>query len=168
MKIKSQIMGALFLALVVILALKPKIINNIYDNLLGRLVLICVVIFVSMNNVTLGLLVVLIIITALNQFGSFTEGFEQNEQSVLTKGAVNNIKSNVNNTPKKISNLKEDQSDGTSAINLQDLRNTTMPKDSNTIQVDKNMNRSEEVNPSTSNMLNSNLKDSFTLLGSNY
>jgi len=164
MRIKSQIIGALFLALVVILSLKPKIIHNIYDNLLGRLFLICVVIFVSMNNVTLGLLVVLVIITALNQFGSFTEGFEQNEQSVLTKGAVNNIKSKVNT----ISNLKEDNANGTSGINLQDLRNTTIPKDSNTIQVDKNMNRSEEVNPSTSNMLNSNLKENFTLLGSNY
>lgn len=164
MRIKSQIIGALFLALVVILSLKPKIIHNIYDNLLGRLFLICVVIFVSMNNVTLGLLVVLVIITASNQFGSFTEGFEQNEQTVLTKGAVNNIKSKVNT----ISNLKEDNANGTSGINLQDLRNTTMSKDSNTIQVDKNMNRSEEVNPSTSNMLNSNLKENFTLLGSNY
>ena len=159
MKFKSQIMGALFLALVVILTLKPKIINNIYDNLLGRVFLICVIIFVSMNNVTLGLLVVLVIITALNQFGSFTEGFEPNGQSVIRA-----VQMNLNN-PNIISNLKED---GISSINLQDLRNTTMPKDSNTIQVDKNMNRSEEVDPSTSNMLNSNLKENFTLLGSNY
>ena len=162
MSIKSQSIVGLFLALVLILALNPKMINNIYDNVLGRIVLICLVIFFALNNVTLGLLVVLIIITALNQFGSFTEGFEQNEQSVLTKGAVNNIKSNVNNTPKKISNLKEDQADGTSAINLQDLRNTTMPKDSNTIQVDKNMNSSEEVSPSSANMLNSSLKENFS------
>jgi uncharacterized protein (UPF0333 family) len=156
MKIKSQIIGALFLALVVILTLKPKIINNIYDNLLGRLFLICVIIFVSMNNVTLGLLVVLVIIIALNQF---FEGFEPNGKSVIRA---------VNNNPNIISNLKEDKADGISSINLQDLRNTTMSKDSNTIQVDKNMNRSEEVDPSTSNMLNSNLKENFTLLGSNY
>ena len=159
MKFKSQIIGALFLALVLILTLKPNIINNIYDNLLGRIFLICVVIFVSMNNVTLGLLVVLVIITALNQFGSFTEGFEQNGQSVITA---------VNNNQKIIRKLKKDKADSTSGINLQDLRNTTMPKNSNTIQVDKNMNRSEEVDPSTSNMLNSNLKENFTLLGSNY
>ena len=168
MSIKSQSIGALFLALVVILALNPKIINNIYENVLGRIFLICVVIFFSINNATLGLLVVLVIITALNQFGSFTEGFEPNQgkkegQSVLTKG----VKLNTNKL-KKISNLKEEKEDGTTGVNLQDLRNTTMAKDSNTIQVDKNMNRSEEVDPSTSNMLNSNLKDSFTLLGSNY
>jgi len=153
MKFKSQIIGSLFLALVVILTLKPKIINNIYNNLLGRVFLICVIIFVSMNNVTLGLLVVLVIITALNQF---FEGFEPNGQSVNRAVQMNLNNPNI---------IKED---GISSINLQDLRNTTMPKDSNTIQVDKNMNRSEEVDPSTSNMLNSNLKENFTLLGSNY
>ena len=153
MKFKSQIIGSLFLALVVILTLNPKIINNIYDNLLGRVFLICVIIFVSMNNVTLGLLVVLVIITALNQF---FEGFEPNGQSVNRAVQMNLNNPNI---------IKED---GISSINLQDLRNTTMPKDSNTIQVDKNMNRSEEVDPSTSNMLNSNLKENFTLLGSNY
>ena len=43
-----------------------------------------------------------------------------------------------------------------------------MSKDSNTIQVDKNMNSSEEVSPSTSSTLNSSLKENFTLLGSTY
>jgi hypothetical protein len=109
-----------------------------------------------MNNVTLGLLVVLVIITALNQF---FEGFEPNGQSVIRADQMNL------NAPTIIT---EDKADVISSINLQDLRNTTMPKDSNTIQVDKNMNRSEEVDPSTSNMLNSNLKENFTLLGSNY
>jgi hypothetical protein len=164
MSIKSQSIGALFLALVVILALNPKIINNIYENVLGRIFLICVVIFFSINNATLGLLVVLVIITALNQFGSFTEGFEQNQgkkeaQSVLTKG----VKLNTNKL-KKISNLKEEKEDGTTGVNLQDLRNTTMAKDSNTIQVDKNMNSSEEVSPSTSSMLNPSLKENFSSL----
>ena len=36
MSIKSQSIGALFLALVLILGLNPKIINNIYDNILGH------------------------------------------------------------------------------------------------------------------------------------
>jgi hypothetical protein len=165
MSIKSQSIGALFLALVVILALNPKIINNIYENVLGRIFLICVVIFFSINNATLGLLVVLVIITALNQFGSFTEGFEPNQgekegQSVLTKG----VKLNMNKLKKKISNLKEEKEDGTTGVNLQDLRNTTMAKDSNTIQVDKNMNSSEEVSPSTSSMLNPSLKENFSSL----
>jgi hypothetical protein len=166
MSIKSQSIGALFVALVVILGLNPKIINNIYENVLGRIFLICVVIFFSINNATLGLLVVLVIITALNQFGSFTEGFEINQsetegQPVLTKGSVNNVNPIINNLKK----IKEEEASG---VNLQDLRNTTMSKDSNTIQVDKNMNSSEEVSPSTSSTLNSSLKENFTLLGSTY
>ena len=171
MSIKSQSIVGLFLALVLILALNPKMINNIYDNVLGRIVLICLVIFFALNNVTLGLLVVLVIIAGLNQFGSFTEGFEQKEgHPVLTKGAINNMKP-ILNKQKKLSELKEETATKTTTgvgVNLQDLRNTTMPKDSNTIQVDKNMNSSEEVSPSTSSTLNSSLKENFTLLGSTY
>ena len=60
--------------------------------------------------------------------------------------------------------LKEEKAEGTTGVNLQDLRNTTMAKDSNTIQVDKNMNSSEEVSPSTSSTLNPSLKENFTSL----
>ena len=185
MSIKSQSMVALFLALVVSLALNPTIINNIYGNVLGRIVLICVVIFFAINNTTLGLLVVLVIIAALNQFGSFTEGFKLNKElkkgekeqhSILSKGHSDLTKEesdlskrgehNVKHKLKKISNLKKEQE--TTGVNLQDLRNTTMPKDSNTIQVDKNMISSEEVSPSTSSMLNSSLKENFSILNKDY
>jgi hypothetical protein len=54
MSIKSQSIVALFLALVVSLGLNPKIIHNIYENVLGRIFLICVVIFFSINNKNLG------------------------------------------------------------------------------------------------------------------
>jgi hypothetical protein len=162
MSIKSQSIGSLFLVLVVILALNPKIINNIYENVLGRIFLICVVIFFSINNATLGLLAVLIIITGLNQMGSFTEGFTEG-QPVLTKGSVDNVKPLIN-TVKKISNLKEEKAEGSTGVNLQYLRNTTMAKDSNTIPVDKNMNSSEEVSPSTSSMLNPSVKENFSSL----
>ena len=162
MSIKSQSIVGLFLVLVLILALNPKMINNIYDNVLGRIVLICLVIFFALNNVTLGLLVVLIIIAGLNQFGSFTEGFTEGKP-VLTKGAIKNMKP-ILNKQKKLSELKEETTRKTTGVgvNLQDLRNTTMPKDSNTIQVDKNMNSSEEVSPSSANMLNSSLKENFS------
>jgi hypothetical protein len=155
-------MVALFLVLVVILALNPKIINNIYENVLGRIFLICVVIFFSINNATLGLLAVLVIITGLNQMGSFTEGFTEG-QPVLTKGAVDNVKPLINKV-KKISNLKEEKAEGSTGVNLQYLRNTTMAKDSNTIPVDKKMNSSEEVSPSTSSMLNPSVKENFSSL----
>ena len=139
----------------------------------------------AINNTTLGLLVVLVIIAALNQFGSFTEGFKLNKElkkgekeqhSILSKGHSDLTKEesdlskreehDVKHKLKKISNLKKEQE--TTGVNLQDLRNTTMPKDSNTIQVDKNMISSEEVSPSTSSMLNSSLKENFSILNKDY
>ena len=73
---KTHSIVAIFIALVVILAINPKMVNTLYSSVLGRLFLISVVILLSMKNVTLGLLVALTIISGLNQFGSFVEGFE--------------------------------------------------------------------------------------------
>ena len=56
MSVKTKSIGALFVALVIILAVNPKVINNIYGTILGRLFLVCVVIFFAMNNVTLNFL----------------------------------------------------------------------------------------------------------------
>jgi hypothetical protein len=67
---------AMFVVLLIILAANPITVNSIYSTILGRIVLIGIVVFFSMNNVTLGLLVALAIITATNQFGSFVEGME--------------------------------------------------------------------------------------------
>ena len=76
MKSKSIGIGALFVILIIILITSPKVMNQIYTSMLGRFVLIVVVIFLAMNNTTLGLLCALAIITAANQFGSFVEGME--------------------------------------------------------------------------------------------
>ena len=64
----------LFLLLVVALILKPRVLFNLYRNILGRVVLIAVVIFFTMFNVTLGLLAALCLIIASNMF--FMEGFD--------------------------------------------------------------------------------------------
>ena len=120
MKTKGVI--ALFVALMVILAVNPRTVNNIYSTILGRLVLIGAVIFFSMNNLVLGLLVALAIITATNQFGSFVEGMETmdtpvtigednvpitGQQIVLTKSATTTVNADAANAAKqKISDLK--------------------------------------------------------------
>ena len=161
MSIKSQSIGALFVALVIILAVNPKIVNNIYSSLLGRLFLICIVIFLAMNNTTLGLLVALAIIAATNQFGSFVEGMENatpttigeenvensGSQTVLTNSAVDSAK-------KKISDLKQSIADGTNGIDKEDIKSAIMAKDSNQIPVDPNMNTSTEVSASSTAMIN--------------
>ena len=71
---KMHGVSGLFLLLVIILLVKPIFYNNLYNNILGRVVLIAVLLFFAINNVTLGLLVALIIIIGTNMF--FVEGFK--------------------------------------------------------------------------------------------
>lgn len=161
MSFKSQSIGALFLALVIILAVNPKMVNNIYSSILGRVFLICVVIFMAMNNSTLGLLVALTIIAASNQYGSFVEGMENGTpatigedniessgtQTVLTKEAAEAAK-------KRISDIKQDIANGTTGVDKEDIKAAIMAKDSSQIPVDPNMNSSSEVSASSTGMLN--------------
>ena len=59
---------ALFLLIVAVVIVNPSIINDLYDNILGRIVLIAIILFFTMHNTTLGLLVALCLIAASNQF----------------------------------------------------------------------------------------------------
>jgi hypothetical protein len=59
---------ALFLLIVAITTVKPDIINDLYGNILGRIVLIAIILFFTIHNTTLGLLVALCLIVASNQF----------------------------------------------------------------------------------------------------
>jgi hypothetical protein len=161
MSVKTQSIGALFVALVIILAVNPTVVNNIYGSLLGRLFLVCVVILFAMNNTTLGLLAALAIITALNQFGSFTEGMENGtpttigEENVDTTGnQIVLTNSAAEAAKKKISELKQSVADGTIGIDKEDIKSAIMSKDSKTIPVAENMTSSSEVSASTSSMLN--------------
>ena len=163
MSIKLQGIVSLFVALIIILAVNPKVVNNIYGSILGRLFLISIVIFFAMNNTTLGSLVALVIITALNQFGSFVEGFEQPtnvsddkvSENVDTNSRQLGLTSSSNDTSnKKISELKQQIAEGTAGIDKEDIKIAIMSKDSKEFPVDPNMNSSSEVSPSSSGMLN--------------
>ena len=170
---------ALFVALLIILAVNPRMINNIYSTILGRLVLIGVVIFLAMNNVVLGLLVALAIISSMNQFGSFVEGMDTmaapvtigednvpitGQQIVLTKSAT----ADVDAAKQKISDLKARAASGnlntnmntnsntnadSNGIDKEAIRNTIMAKNSKTIQLDANAMKNEDVNAYNPSML---------------
>lgn len=89
----------LFMILVVILLVNPGFYNNMYNNVLGRLLIIILIIFFAMNNVTLGLLVALIVIIGTNVY--FTEGLETIAQSINSVGddtKKTKITSNVGTT----------------------------------------------------------------------
>jgi hypothetical protein len=92
---KYTILG-LFLLLVVISLLKPRVILNIYNNILGRVLLIGVVLFFTSCNVALGLLSALFLIIASNMV--FMEGLTNLNNAGLTIGDDNvNSTNDTNN-----------------------------------------------------------------------
>lgn len=93
---KMQGSLGLFVLLVIILMVKPIIYNNMYNNVLGRLFLIVILLFFATTNVTLGLLVALIMIIGTNV--SFIEGFETQKADVNTKNSKSKSKSNSNSS----------------------------------------------------------------------
>lgn len=168
---KTHSIVAIFIALVVILAINPKMVNTLYSSVLGRLFLISIVILLSMKNVTLGLLVALTIISGLNQFGSFVEGFEPTtvgednvdstgKQIVLTNSAQEQgttgttstgTTTTVNSAKQKISDLKAQAA--ANGVDKEDIKAALQAKDSSTIPTDPNMTTNETVEAFTTNML---------------
>jgi hypothetical protein len=170
---KTHSIVAIFIALVVILAINPKMVNTLYSSVLGRLFLISIVILLSMKNVTLGLLVALTIISGLNQFGSFVEGFEPttvgednvdatgkqivltnatlNQGTTLNQGVTGTAVTTVNSAKQKISDLKAQAA--ANGVDKEDIKAALQAKDSSTIPTDPNMTTNETVEAFTTNML---------------
>lgn len=173
MSIKTKSISALFVALVIILAVNPRFVNNIYNSILGRLVLIGIVVFFSMNNLIMGLLLALAIISASNQFSPFVEGMrngttigEDNttssgSQKVLTEDAVSQMTTSEeqNDKSKKISELKSKAE--AAGVDIEAIKNSIMSKDSKTIPVDQNSKNSEDVSAYTGGMLGQSKLDGF-------
>jgi hypothetical protein len=83
---KMQGVLGLFILLVIILITNPGFYNNMYNNVLGRVVLIAILIFFATNNVTLGLLVALIIIIGTNMY--FIEGMDTMASNATTSNST--------------------------------------------------------------------------------
>jgi hypothetical protein len=108
---KMQGSLGLFVLLVIILMVKPIIYNNMYNNVLGRLFLIVILLFFATTNVTLGLLVALIMIIGTNV--SFIEGFESQKADVNTKKSKSKSKSKPNSNSSILPMLAKLNSTGT-------------------------------------------------------
>ena len=96
---KMHGLGVIFTMLVVVLIVSPSTINNMYNNILGRVGLIALIIFFAMHNVTLGLLTALCVIVASNM--SMVEGFD-----TASIGTGQNIDPSLLGTGQNISNIK--------------------------------------------------------------
>lgn len=161
MDMKAKGILSLFVALALILAIQPNLIFNIYNTMLGRLVVLIIIIFLAMNNVTLGLLVALVLIIVLNQYSTFAEGMENistpdtvgaipspditiGEENVPQSGSVNVL---TKDASKKLSELKAQNASGiSSGVDPVQISEQVRPKPSTTIPVDSSTMSSAEVN----------------------
>ena len=159
-------LGFLLMVLVVVLIIDPRMIHNMYSNILGRVVLIAVIIIFSMNNVTLGLLVALCIIIASNMF--MFEGLENMPMSMSMPSAEGTDNSDVQS---KIVELKKKAKEREGETTNTDLNSTSdgqgvdresikvaiASKESNTIPV-SNTGSSENVSGTST-------KETFSMRG---
>jgi hypothetical protein len=149
----------LFLLLAIILMIKPRVFFNLYNNILGRVVLIGVIIFFTVCNVTLGLLMVLCLIIVSNMF--FMEGMDSMIQPGLTIGddtitddskitiTTGVKKRGISGDGTKISEIQEKAKEAKEyGIDLQSVQESIQSKSSKSLPVDKTTFRSDHVNPS--------------------
>jgi hypothetical protein len=159
MSMKMKSISALFIALIIILIVSPRTIHNVYNSILGRVVLIGIVIFFSMNNLTLGLLIALAVIAASNQFAPFVEGMETiGEDNTTVKGTQPVL---TGDAAKKLEEAKKKAEE--LGVDKEDIKNAIASKESKSIPLDPNSKNSEEVSPFKSSMLtnSSSLTEGF-------
>jgi hypothetical protein len=165
---KFGVLG-LFLMLVIILMINPLLIYNIYDNILGRVILIIIIIFFTIHNVTLGLLAVLCLIIASNMY--FIEGLENMGDENLNKSSTDVTigDDNANTTPlsdkkirvitrstkvlppmnnSKISEMKTFAEEG--GVDRQTIEESVRSKSSKALPTSESSTNSDDVQPSES------------------
>jgi hypothetical protein len=155
---KIQFLIGLFVLIVVVLVLNPRVINDIHKTILGRIMLIGLVIFFTAHNTTLGLLVALCLIIAINMF--FMEGIDETlsktigDDNVTTDSSEPKIKVS---TALKESEEKEEDDDG---VDKQTVHESIQPIESAAIPVNKGDFKSIDVAPLDPD----NVKQGFSLL----
>jgi hypothetical protein len=142
MKFNQETMEIFFFIFIIILAVFPKQVHHFYKSMLGRLVLISIVVYFTVNNMTLGLLMALVIIAASNQFKPFVEGMT---------------------TPKIVGedNEEKEEKEEKGGVSKEDIKIAVTSKASNSIPVSTKVTSNEEVSASTESMLNPSVSEGF-------
>ena len=170
-------LGFLFIMLIVVLIVSPRSLNNLYNNTLGRVALIALIIFFAMNNVTLGLLAALCVIIASNMY--MFEGMEnmtEDEKNKL-KDKVTTITTTIptsTTTPPSTTTPSTTTPSTTTAtstttgtgVDKEAIKDAIQAKASNAIQVAKSDFASTEVEPTTAP--STTTQEGFSLIGAPY
>jgi len=118
-----NIIVGLFSVLVLILCVQPNLLTHLYSSILGRFVLILLVLFFAMNNVTLGLLSALFIIITSNMY--VKEGLD-NMTDTTTPNAIADAKEKKSTMPPL-----------TDGVDLETIKNSIQSKESSSLPITK-------------------------------
>jgi hypothetical protein len=158
---KNKEVFALFFGLVIILAISPRFVYNIYQTVIGKLIILCILAFFAMKNITLGLLIALCLIILSTQFDKLTEGMDNNTAVTIGEDNTIDVSGNKINlvtkqeAEQKISDLKAKIQN--SGLNVTTIEDSIRAKASQAIPVDKQtVASSDNVSPFTSGMLTNN------------
>ena len=132
---KTHGMFFLFVLLILVLVIKPSVVKNMYNSFLGRLLLVSIVIFFAMNNMTLGLLSALVFIIFSNMI-CFKEGLD-NMDSTTT---------DTDSSTKAV--INKNQEDKEPPIDLETIKNSIQSKSSASLPTAR-PESSEDVAPAT-------------------
>ena len=148
MKLKTKSMLGLLIFLIGIIIINPVAINNLYNNILGRTLIIVLLVYVSMNNKIIGLLVILLIIGCLNLYTY--EGFENNSEDKKIKVLTNDSSKEMNSEKlkEKIQEKKDELNE--KGVDKETIKTSIQSLDSNTIPINKDdfKNKATEVDAS--------------------
>jgi uncharacterized protein YpmB len=127
----------LFTLLIIVLIVSPKSLNNLYNNTLGRLALIALIVFFAMHNVTLGLLAALCVIIASNMY--MFEGLEgmSEEDKEKMKDKVTTATTTAPTTTSPHTTTHSTTTHSTDGVDKEAIKDAIQAKESNTITVAK-------------------------------
>ena len=129
---KNHGLCLLFTILIIVLIVSPRSLNNLYNNTLGRLALIALIVFFAMHNVTLGLLAALCIIIASNMY--MFEGLEGMSEEDKEK-MKDNVTTTAPTTTSPHSTTHSTTTHSTDGVDKEAIKDAIQAKESNTITV---------------------------------
>jgi hypothetical protein len=173
---KMHGLGFLFIMLIVVLIVSPRSLNNLYNNTLGRVALIALIIFFAMNNVTLGLLAALCVIIASNMYmfeglENMTEDQKNNlkDKAIDKKGTMSTTTTDSTTPTTTTSTTDSTTTDSTTTgtgVDKEAIKDAIQAKASNTIQVAKADFSSTEVAPTAAP--STTTQEAFSSMGASY
>jgi hypothetical protein len=126
---------ALFILLVLVVFINPNWSTNLYNTILGRLLLVGILTYFAMNNTTLALMVALVMIIGFNNF--YTNQMY----------GIEGFSSEVDQDKDKKDKTDLENIDG--PLDYTHLENNIRPKESSSIEANNNDDPDHEVSPTS-------------------